>query len=71
MVLRHKKQYQIDSLICGNVGIVRTEKVFVVIAEDDIMGPFANEDMPKIREILNNPKGDFSKMKFKKVNSWG
>jgi hypothetical protein len=38
--------------------------------ENDIIGPFLNEDMPKIHEIIKNPNGDFSKMKLEKVYSW-
>lgn len=47
----------VDVSIVGDVGVVKTEIEFVVIMKDKIHGPFKNEHILKIIEVLEQNKG--------------
>lgn len=45
-----------DLVVSGNIGLLRTEKQFVLLINDEMYGPFKNKDWKKIVRILKEEK---------------
>lgn len=46
-----------DFHVVGEIGVIKTKKEFVLIIKDKIFGPFKNEHVRKIVEVLEQNEG--------------